>query len=383
MTASKRICLISHFFSTHRGGVEIVAGRIAAGLADECHEIEWLASDTDPIPTDLPDGVSCTPLRACNITETKLGIPWPIWSPAAMRKVFRAIRRADVVHVHEYEYAGILLAFVFATLLRKPIILTQHVGLIPYDNALIRGLLSLVHHTLGRLAFACAAQVVFISENTAEYFADYRTKAEPLLIPNGYDTAVFHEISDDVRQQLRAKLGFKRPTCLFVGRFVEKKGLDMIESLARRTPEIDWILVGWGVIDPDHWDLPNVSVRRGLASEQIAPLYQAADLLVLPSRGEGFPLVIQEGMACGLPAFVGPDTAAASSEARPALLCEEVRGADVLNRWQALLESFLADDREAAGELRSRAARIARDSWSWQRCSAGYSEILKRLGNSN
>jgi glycosyltransferase involved in cell wall biosynthesis len=54
-------------------------------------------------------------------------------------------------------------------------------------------------------------------------------------------------------------------------------------------------------------------VFSDLAGPSIAPLYQASDLFVLPSKGEGFPLVIQEALDCGLPLVCRAETAGADA----------------------------------------------------------------------
>jgi starch synthase len=106
-----------------------------------------------------------------------------------------------------------------------------------------------------------------------------------------------------------------RRQLLFVGRFVEKKGLAALRDLAAANPGWNLSLVGSGPIDPNAWGLDNVQVLGRKDRAALAELYRAADALVLPSVGEGFPLVVQEAMASGLPVFCGLDSAAADPRA--------------------------------------------------------------------
>lgn len=65
---------------------------------------------------------------------------------------------------------------------------------------------------------------------------------------------------------------------LFVGRFVEKKGLHIIKALAAQFADVDWVLAGAGPIGPTTWRLANVRTIGMIAHNSMASLYQAADL---------------------------------------------------------------------------------------------------------
>jgi len=374
-----RIALVTHYFPAHRGGIELVAAEIARRLAaSHGAAIAWHASDCDPAPSI--SGVSCVAARSCNALERRLGVPYPVWSLGALRRVGGAARAADVLHLHDCLYLPNLAAYIAARLARRPVLVTQHVGMVPYRNPALRALLSAAYGLFGRIVLGGATQVVFVSDSVRRYFEGFaRFRAPPLLVGNGVDLAVFHPVDEARRNRLRAELGVPEPAplLLFVGRFVEKKGLRVLRELAARLPQARWIFAGWGTLGPERWSLPNVAVMRGRSGVQLAPLYQAADLLVLPSVGEGFPLVVQEAMACGTPALVGTETAAGWPDAANVLLAEDTAGADVVPRWEGRLRELT---RDAAGlaSLRERVAQYAAANWCWERCAARYAELLRR-----
>jgi glycosyltransferase involved in cell wall biosynthesis len=131
------------------------------------------------------------------------------------------------------------------------------------------------------------------------------------------------------------------------------------------------MFLGWGRDDPRQWGLPNIRCRGEVGHPEIARYYQAADLLALPSVGEGFPLVVQEAMACGTPALVATETARSAPLVRDVLLtCEP----DPESFASALLDAVSSPNRlRRLGHL---AAAFARARWEWDVCADQYDQLF-------
>jgi glycosyltransferase involved in cell wall biosynthesis len=131
-------------------------------------------------------------------------------------------------------------------------------------------------------------------------------KEKILTIANGVDVEIFHPVDKTTKDVLRRKLGFspQDKIVLFVGRFVPKKGFD--EALAACDREYKIVFVGGEM--PAHRPPHNAVFLGRLDQSSLAEVYQEADIFLLPSHDEGFPLSMQEAMACGLPVITTRDT---------------------------------------------------------------------------
>jgi glycosyltransferase involved in cell wall biosynthesis len=108
------------------------------------------------------------------------------------------------------------------------------------------------------------------------------------------------------------KIPAEAPVIGFVGRLTKDKGvpemIEAFEAILRRLPEARLLLVGW--FDRAE-DALAEDVRRRIASHprilctgfvsDTAPYYRAMDVMVLPTWREGFPNVVLEAAASGIP----------------------------------------------------------------------------------
>ena len=376
-----RILMASHYFASHKGGVEIVADELYRGLANREQEVAWIAGDATPPPDPIGRSLAA-PLRIFNFVEDKIGLPFPIPSPGGLKTISREVRNADVLILHDCLYLSNIFAFLAAQFRKLPTIIIQHTRFTPYRSSLLNGVFRFSNATLTRPMLSRASQIVFISETTRSFFNQLRFKKPPETVFNGVDTDLYRTLATgETKAGLRREYGLPENgrVILFVGRFIEKKGLRALRHMVELRPDWTWAFAGWGPLDPSGWHAANVRVFSNLRGPSMAALYRACDLLVLPSTGEGFPLVVQEALASGLPVVCSTDTL----EADPAMK-DFVRGAAVYTaddeRTAREFVSAIDGSLESESNSKSKERRaFAASRYSWQRAAERYLEIVSRL----
>ena len=150
----------------------------------------------------------------------------------------------------------------------------------------------------------------------------------------------------------------------------------MLRAAAEARPNLTFAFAGWGVIDPSSWGLANVRVYSDLAGPSLAELYQASDVFVLPSQGEGFPLVVQEALACGLPVVCGAESTTADLEAARFLRGVPPGGVEAAAEVLAAMDEVLAGERP--GDAERRREFVCR-RYAWSAAVDRYAQILTGL----
>ncbi|WP_133716209.1 glycosyltransferase family 4 protein [Methylocaldum gracile] len=173
--------------------------------------------------------------------------------------------------------------------------------------------------TRSRLANRLARHVsafIAVSELTSKRFAEWSgiDPAKGVVVPNCVDLSAFRPGPKNA--ELLGRYGLEdRTVLLTLGRlpsFERHKGFDevieVLPRLAEKIPNVAYLIAGDG---EDRMRLEGKVKSLGLADRVVfsgmvaesekADHYRLADAYVMPSRGEGFGIVLLEAMACGIP----------------------------------------------------------------------------------
>lgn len=384
MTARKKnIVIVCHYYLPHTGGIEIVVKNQAEGLAARGHKVTIITSKItrNDKPDSTVNGVRILRVPALNVLE-KYGVPFPFFAPFTLISVLaRVISKADAVHINDAVYIPCIAAALTARIFRKPLVVTQHVDLVQHPNMVVMLAQKILHGIAGRIVYSSCAIVLTLNDRVQQHVANHGAAQHKLKnVVNGVDTNLFHPATEYEKIAARNYFGLSqnKPIVLFVGRFVPKKGFNKV--LAAHSSKYQLVFAGG---EPQIGDEPDVVFVGKLPQVQLAQLYRAADVFVLPSEGEGFPLSVQEAMATGLPIILADDKGYARYKLDAALVC-------------ALPEATNAGVRKAIAELTASASRrdrmgayshtYATENFSWPRIvtqlETTYEQLILHKGRS-
>ncbi len=370
-----RILLVSNYQPPHMGGIEFAAEALKDCWRRMGHEVTWLTSDEPRGAHEAEEGN--VRVKTWNGLERRFQINSPLPSPFEWRRIARLVDEHDVVSAHSLAPGVAAAALIAAARQRKPLVVTQHVGVIKMSG-IMNALQEKFITGLARYAIRHGAFITFVGEAVRQWFVEKAGIPQERIVmtPAGIDRRNYFFVPDDERAALRKKwvLQDDAPNILFVGRFYEKKGLPLIGDLARRLPQVRFTLVGGGPLDPSKWNLPNVRVISFVKTEELRELYGAHDLFVMPSYGEGWPAVVPQAMACGLACLISEECFTGfNRDADRFVICR--RTADDI---APLLEQASAGSLEII-RRRNELSDYATQTWDWQRTAEIYAGIFARL----
>ena len=272
-----------------------------AMLAEGADSEVWCAAGSGP-------GVHVSPMPVEN--------PF-FYSPAHRRHFDRAVRRADVVHLHGlYTHVN----WCTGDAVRKhgrPLVLHPHGTLAPWYLQRRKLAKACVHVLFESRNFRTARLWRATSPTEETHIRNVRPGARIAVVPNGLpvETALWDSGPDKARFPAADP---NRRWLLHLCRLSPAKGTDaLIRAWLRLTPlHREWQLVLAG---PDH---EGIGRTFGLASATASSpvihlgvvdgpdkwtLLRSADLCAHPSRAEGFPLSVLEALAAERPVILGRD----------------------------------------------------------------------------
>ena len=126
--------------------------------------------------------------------------------------------------------------------------------------------------------------------NWLSAFVRENYNVNPRIINNGIDTKLFKPLN----------ITQKDNVILFVGRFIDIKGINLLLEVASELKQYEFWFAGTGPLSK-RINLPNTKNLGLINKEQLVSLYNQATVAVFPSKRENFPLVGLEAMSSGCP----------------------------------------------------------------------------------
>ena len=281
--------LVSGFPPDRVGGMEIASYNIAKHLANKGHSIHIITSS-------YSDSLNEDKFVVHPVGMRKTKIIGPLFDQRNILPVIKEIN-PEIIHAQGISTSGIsgFTAFLIKKLLKIPYVVYGRGGdIYPFN----------VEKILVKAILNNANSVIALTEHMKKEMQKISAK-EISVIPNGIDIDRFNDSSPKFSESSDTKI-------IFVGNLRLEKGLSYLIEAMRYITKKDinsrLLIVGEG---PQKENLEKLVTKLNIndivtfsgkvATEEVPVYLKNSDIFTLPSLQEGFPNVLLEAMASGLP----------------------------------------------------------------------------------
>lgn len=332
----------------------------------------------------LPPGPTAPRIEACGVRVDTLGMREGRPSLSAGRKLRHLGRTTKPSLVQGWMHHGNLAALLAGT--GAPVVwnIRHSLSDVAHEKPLTRAILRLC----GRLSTRPAA-IIYNSATAARQYADHGyDDRRAIVIPNGFDCERYSPNS-----AARAKIGGlfnvapHAVAVVMVARLHPMKDhqrlLAAVAAARRRGHDIHLVFAGTGLeAAPVGWremlhEIPEDRLTFAGQRDDVADWLPGADIVALPSAwGEGFPNVLGEALACGVPCVATDIGDSAHVVGEAGLI---VPPADTL-ALEAAISHLASLGHDARKELGAAGRRRVISRWSIASIARRYADLYASLG---
>ena len=326
----------------------------------------------------------------------------PLKDLISLWKLIRLFRKEKPQIVHSITPKAGLLSMLAARITGVPFRLHTFTGLIFPTQA---GAMQKVLIATDRLLCRCATHIYPEGQGVRQDLINYNITKKPLKIlangnVNGINTSHFNpqRYDESLKAELREELGIPNEdfVFIFVGRLVSDKGINELVqafqnlklkgSISGQNTKL--LLVGplETELDPLHEETleaiaSNVAIISVGYQEDVRPYLAVSDALAFPSYREGFPNVVMQAGAMGLPSIVTNINGCNE-------IIEDSKNGLIVPRKnvEALVNAMLKiiDDQQLYLQLKQNARQMIVDRYQrkevWQALLEEYKSLLQEKG---
>lgn len=236
-----------------------------------------------------------------------------IWDAHRISKRICRGNKIDVITTQDPLFTG-LVGYMLSRKFKIPLNVQLHGNYLNNEFWLKESKLNFLFNILGNYIAKRADSIRVVADRIGNGLASRLN-----IPPEKFTTLpVFTDIDKFVNSQkvnLREKYLEFENFILFVGRLTPTKNIEVLLIAARKVldkcPKTLFLIAGNGKMR-EEWERfacqleieQNVSFEGTVSHENIPSYYQSCDLLVLPSKHEGWPRVVTEALACRKPVIV-------------------------------------------------------------------------------